>query len=59
LFFTIAIELLAARGVIAVLGHNNILGLSTFAVSLLIALAIAASTDYAIFWVGRTTPSTI
>ena len=28
LFFTIAIELLAARGVIAVLGHNNILGLS-------------------------------
>ena len=48
LFFTIGIELLAARGVIAVLGHNNILGLSTFAVSLLIALAIAASTDYAI-----------
>ena len=45
LFFTIAIELLAARGVIAVLGHDNILGLSTFAVSLLIALAIAASTD--------------
>ena len=53
LFFTIGIELLAARGVIAVLGHDNILGLSTFAVSLLIALAIAASTDYAIFWVGR------
>src|ERR1700740_3728390 len=50
---TIGIELLAAKGVIAVLGNNNLLGLSTFAVNLLIVLAIAASTDYAIFWVGR------
>src|ERR1700722_12904910 len=53
MFFSIAIELLAARGVIAVLGNNNLIGLSTFAVNLLIALAIAASTDYMIFWVGR------
>src|ERR1700756_2000021 len=53
MLFTIGIELEAARGVIAVLGNNNILGLSTFAVNLLIVLAIAASTDYAIFWVGR------
>ena len=45
--------MLAARGVIAVLGNNNLIGLSTFAVNLLIVLAIAASTDYAIFWVGR------
>ena len=50
---TIGIELLAAKGVIAVLGDNNLLGLSTFAVNLLVALAIAASTDYVIFWVGR------
>src|ERR1700740_1202698 len=50
---TIGIELLAAKGVIAVLGNNNLLGLSTFAVNLLIVLAIAASTDYVIFWVGR------
>jgi RND superfamily putative drug exporter len=53
MLFTIGIELGAARGVIAVLGNNNLIGLSTFAVNLLIALAIAASTDYAIFWVGR------
>src|SRR5246500_4420757 len=53
MLFTVGIELLAARGVIAVLGNNNLIGLSTFAVNLLIALAIAASTDYAIFWVGR------
>jgi putative drug exporter of the RND superfamily len=53
MLFTIGIELEAAKGVIAVLGNNNILGLSTFAVNLLIVLAIAASTDYVIFWVGR------
>src|SRR5882757_4366852 len=53
LLFTIGMELLAARGAIAVLGNNDLLGLSTFAVNLLIVLAIAASTDYAIFWVGR------
>ena len=53
LLFTIGMELLAARGAIAVLGNNNLIGLSTFAVNLLIVLAIAASTDYAIFWVGR------
>jgi len=53
MLFTIGIELQAARGVIAVLGNNNLLGLSTFAVNLLIVLAIAASTDYVIFWVGR------
>src|SRR6201993_150036 len=53
MLFTIGIELGAARGVIAVLGHHNLMGLSTFAVNLLIALAIAASTDYVIFWVGR------
>ncbi|HZA12293.1 MMPL family transporter [Mycobacterium sp.] len=53
MLFTIGIELGAARGVIAVLGNNNLMGLSTFAVNLLIVLAIAASTDYVIFWVGR------
>ena len=53
MLFTIGIELEAAKGAIAVLGNNNILGLSTFAVNLLIVLAIAASTDYVIFWVGR------
>ncbi|GJO23478.1 putative transport protein MmpL9 [Mycobacterium marinum] len=43
----------ASRGVVAVLGNYGVIGISTFAVNLLTALAIAASTDYAIFLVGR------
>ncbi|HEU4360288.1 MAG TPA: MMPL family transporter [Mycobacterium sp.] len=46
-------ELAAARGVVAFLGYHHIIGLSTFAVNLLVTLAIAASTDYAIFLLGR------
>ncbi|GAB7141995.1 RND family transporter [Mycobacterium riyadhense] len=49
----VALELMAARGVVAFLGHNNIIGLSTFAVNLLVLMAIAAGTDYAIFVLGR------
>ena len=41
------------RGVVAFLGYHEIIGLSTFAVNLLVTLAIAASTDYAIFLIGR------
>jgi putative drug exporter of the RND superfamily len=47
------IELAAARGIVAALGYYNVIGLSTFAVNLLTTLAIAASTDYAIFLLGR------
>jgi RND superfamily putative drug exporter len=47
------IELAAARGIVAALGYYNLIGLSTFAVNLLTTLAIAASTDYAIFLLGR------
>ncbi len=47
------VELAAARGVVAFLGYHNIIGLSTFAVNLLVLLAIAAGTDYAIFIFGR------
>ncbi len=46
-------SLTAARGVVAFLGYYEIIGLSTFATSLLVTLAIAASTDYAIFLLGR------
>ena len=49
----VVIELMAARGTIAVLAHNNVMGLSTFAVNILVLLAIAAATDYAIFIFGR------
>jgi len=51
--FMVFVELLAARGVVAVLANNGIIGLSTFANNLLVLLAIAAGTDYAIFVVGR------
>jgi putative drug exporter of the RND superfamily len=47
------VGLATGRGVVALLGETGILGLSTFAVNLLTALAIAAGTDYAIFMVGR------
>ncbi|HET9877010.1 MAG TPA: MMPL family transporter [Mycobacterium sp.] len=49
----VVFQLAAARGVVAFLGYYNIIGLSTFAVNLLVTLAIAASTDYAIFLLGR------
>lgn len=50
---TVAVELAAARGVVAVLAHAGVIGLSTYATNLLTLLAIAAGTDYAIFVVGR------
>ncbi|KAB7757652.1 MULTISPECIES: RND family transporter [Mycobacteriaceae] len=50
---TVAVELMAARGVVAVLAHAGVIGLSTYATNLLTLLAIAAGTDYAIFVVGR------
>ena len=43
----------AARGAVAFLGYHELIGLSTFATNLLVTLAIAAATDYAIFLVGR------
>ncbi|GFG63459.1 membrane protein [Mycobacterium kubicae] len=51
--FMVFVELAAARGVVAVLGNYGIIELSTFANNLLVLLAIAAGTDYAIFVVGR------
>jgi RND superfamily putative drug exporter len=53
LLVTVGIELFAARGIVAFLGDNNIVVLSTFAINLLVALAMAAGTDYGIFFFGR------
>jgi uncharacterized membrane protein YdfJ with MMPL/SSD domain len=47
------IELGASRGIVAFLGNAGVMGLSTFATSLLTLIAIAAGTDYAIFLIGR------
>jgi len=49
----VVMQLTAARGVVAVLGYYDIIGLSTFATNLLVTLAIAAATDYVIFLIGR------
>ncbi|GAS91522.1 MMPL/RND family transporter [Mycolicibacterium brisbanense] len=49
----VVLELSAARGVVAFLGYHNLIGLTPFATQLLVTLAIAAATDYAIFLIGR------
>ncbi|WP_055405803.1 RND family transporter [Mycobacterium sp. UM_11] len=49
----VGVELGAIRGVVAFLASHNVVSLTTFATNLLTLLAIAASTDYAIFMLGR------
>ena len=49
----LVLSLSVTRGVVAFLGYYNLIGLSTFATQLLVTLAIAATTDYAIFLIGR------
>ncbi|WP_328353918.1 MMPL family transporter [Mycobacterium sp. NBC_00419] len=49
----VGIEMGAARGTVAVIGHLGVMDFSTFSVPLMTALAIASGTDYAIFLVGR------
>lgn len=53
LLLTVGAEFTVARGVVALLGSTGVIRLSTFAVSLLTSLAIAAGTDYGIFVIGR------
>lgn len=53
LLITVGIELFAARGIVAFLGHHDVFLLSTFAINMLVALAMAAGTDYGIFFFGR------
>jgi RND superfamily putative drug exporter len=50
---TVLMEVASARGVVAVLAQNNIIGLSVYSTNLLTLLSIAAGTDYAIFLLGR------
>jgi putative drug exporter of the RND superfamily len=53
LLLMVGIELQVARGMVAFLGHHGIIGLTTFAVNLLVSLGMAAGTDYGIFFIGR------
>ena len=49
----VVLSLSSARGVVAVLGYHELIGLSTFATQMLVTLAVASATDYAIFLIGR------
>ena len=51
----VGIQVAAARGVVALLGYVDAIGLSTFAVNLLTTMGIAAATDYVIFIMAATT----
>lgn len=53
LLLVVGIQLQAARGIVALLGLHEVIGLTTFGVNLLVALCIAAGTDYGIFFFGR------
>jgi putative drug exporter of the RND superfamily len=53
LLVMVGIELLAARGIVAYLGYHNLFALSTVATNFLVALGMAAGTDYGIFFFGR------
>jgi RND superfamily putative drug exporter len=53
LLIMVGVQVQVARGVVAFLGDHQVLGLSTFAVNLLISLGIAVGTDYGIFFTGR------
>ncbi|OBI52839.1 hypothetical protein A5707_11955 [Mycobacterium kyorinense] len=53
LLVTVGLELQVARGLVAFLGNLDMVGLTTFAVNLLVSIGIAAGTDYGIFFIGR------
>jgi RND superfamily putative drug exporter len=49
----VVVGLLSARGIVAFLGFHDVFKLTTFATNMVVTLAIAAATDYAIFLIGR------
>ena len=53
LLLMVGIELQVARGVVALLGQHQLIGLTTLVVNVLVPIGIAAGTDYGIFFIGR------
>ncbi|OHV04720.1 hypothetical protein BKN37_08790 [Mycobacterium talmoniae] len=53
LLLMVGMELQVARGIVAFLGYHQLVGLTTYAVNLLVSVGIAAGTDYGIFFMGR------
>jgi RND superfamily putative drug exporter len=53
LLVMVGMELQVAQGIVAFLGEHQLVGLTTFAVNLLVSIGIAAGMDYGIFFTGR------
>jgi RND superfamily putative drug exporter len=53
LLLMVGIELQVAQGIVAFLGNKQMVGLTTYAVNLLVSIGLAAGTDYGIFFFGR------
>jgi putative drug exporter of the RND superfamily len=53
LLMMVGIELALVRGIVAFLGQHEIVSISALGVNVLVCLAIAAGTDYGIFFIGR------
>jgi len=53
LLMMVGIELAVVRGIVAFLGEREIVSISSLGVNVLVCLAIAAGTDYGIFFIGR------
>jgi RND superfamily putative drug exporter len=51
--FGVLTMLAVARGVVSFLVEHGVIGISSFASNLLVSLVLGASTDYAIFYLGR------
>ena len=53
LLVVVGIQLQVAEGIIAFFAHHGYIGLTILAINLVTSLAIAAGTDYGIFFIGR------
>jgi putative drug exporter of the RND superfamily len=53
LLVMVLIELQVARGIVALLADHQFIGLTTFAINVLVTLGIATGTNYGIFFLGR------
>ena len=51
--FGILLILAVARGIVSFLVMQHVIGISSFASNMLVSLVLGASTDYAIFYIGR------
>lgn len=49
----VLVILAAARGMVSLLVQHHLIGISSFAANMLVALVLGATTDYSIFFVGR------